>query len=155
GEPDDDERPPVPQKAEPGPQREEEEEVGGKEKGRESPPTPIVPPAARDPAPPPLPTAPMAASSSDRRIAEADAIAAEFLRLRQGGWPHESRLPSPLATLRIQALGFLDAGATVELVKRVIGDVAAGKRSKGEPAPTNLHFARLSIETAIARSAAS
>jgi hypothetical protein len=88
-------------------------------------------------------------------MAEADAIASEFLGLRERGWPSESRLPSPLATLRTQALAWVDAGASAAFCKPVMARVCEEKRARGEPAPTNLGFCRLSMESAIAKAGAS
>jgi uncharacterized protein YdaU (DUF1376 family) len=101
-----------------------------------------------------LPVAARAEPSSDRRMSEANAIAGDFLALRDQGWPSEPKFPSPLATLRTQALAWIDAGATPALAHEVMHKACEEKRARGEPAPTNLGFCRLSMDTAIARSAA-
>jgi hypothetical protein len=47
--------------------------------------------------------------------------------------------------LRTQALGWIDAGGTVELCNSVMAQVIAGKRESGESPPTNLGFCRLGM----------
>lgn len=96
-------------------------------------------------------TEPPSSGRPDERTSNADAICQRFLELRERGWPAESRLPSPLMTLRTQALAWLDAGGTVDLCNRVMAETIEKKRANGEPAPTNLGFCRLSMDTAILR----
>lgn len=96
-------------------------------------------------------TPPTSSDRPDERQSNADAICQRFLELRERGWPAESRLPSPLMTLRTQALAWLDAGGTVDLCNRVMAETVEKKRANGEAAPTNLGFCRLSMDTAILR----
>lgn len=89
-------------------------------------------------------------TESDAAREEARRVVVDFVRLREGFWPSDSRLTAPRTTLETQARGYLDSGASAELCAEVMERVMRQKLDRGEGPPTDLRFCHRSIESAAA-----
>lgn len=93
----------------------------------------------------PLPSVPVA----ERPSAAAVGIADKFVELRSKLWPNESALASAGMTLNEQAQQYLDAGGSVDLINEIVAKVMRNNLLKGDSAPRDFKFCRLSMATAI------
>lgn len=80
---------------------------------------------------------------------EARIVVDFYLKRRRELWPTDQKI-TPTQTLNTQAQQYLDAGATPALICEVIEIVMNEKLGRMESAPRNLHFCRLSMESATA-----
>ena len=81
----------------------------------------------------------------------ARAVVDGFLNWREKFWPNWPNLPSPTMTLETQARAYLADGADGQTIIAAFAKRMKAMAEVGEPAPTNLGFVRLSVQSAAAK----
>lgn len=88
---------------------------------------------------------------SPEHDAQVRAVVDGFLNWREEYWPNWPNLPAPTMTLETQARSYLTEGADAQTIIAAVTKRMKAMAEAGEPAPTNLGFVRLSVQSAAAK----